>query len=288
MNRIFRKYENLILLICLLLFSAVLLSNNIKEHRKPNLLERAVLATVSPLQNGVTGAIRNLLDAWFHYFYLVDTAKENRQLRDMFHEQMFKNNMLREELKKFRRVETLVAKSPQPVQENAIVASVVGWDATNIARTAVVNRGMDDGVKEGMVVLNHLGLVGRIVTVTKHSARTLLITDARSAADAYVQRTRARCTVVGQNRKTCEIKYLPVKDDVKPGDVLISSGLGGIFPRGLQLGRITLLEAGSSKLFFKAELLPSADIDHLEEVIITGLPPETDLDIPVVENQEEQ
>ncbi len=286
MNRLFRKYQNLTLLICLLLLSAILLSNNIKEQRHANLMERTVLALISPLQDGVTSGIRNLLSAWNHYFYLVDTAKENEELRDMFHEQMFKNNALREELKKFRRVEALTTKSPPQIGENPIVAKVVAWDATNVARTVVIDRGSERGVKEGMIVLNHLGLVGRIVAVTKRASRVLLITDARSAVDTYVQRSRARCIVVGENGKTCAIKYLSVKEDVKEGDVLIASGQGGIYPQGLRIGAISMLEAGSSKLFFRAEMAPLANIEHLEEVIVTGLPADSKLDMAPAETED--
>ena len=279
MNWLLAKYKNLTLLICLLLFAAVLLSNNIKGQRQANFFERTVLTLIMPLQNGVTSSIRKILGTWNHYFYLVDTAKENEKLRDMLHEQMFKNNSLREELKKFRRVESLITKSPAQPGNDAVVAGVGAWDSTNTAWTIVIDRGHEDGVKEGMIVLNHLGLVGRVVAVTKHAARVLLITDARSAVDAYIQRTRARCTVVGQNRKVCEIQYLSVKEDVKEGDTVISSGLGGIFPQGLRLGSISALEAGSSKLFFKAEMAPSSDLDHLEEVLAIGVPPGKKLDM---------
>ncbi|MBI5637314.1 MAG: rod shape-determining protein MreC [Nitrospinae bacterium] len=273
MGRLFQKYENLILLFCLLIFAAVLLSNNARENRKPNLMERAVLAAVTPFQNMVTGTVRGAIAGYHRYFYLVDTAAYNDELLRMFHEQVFKNNQLREELKKHRRVDEMLGNGALK-PDSLLLAEVAAWDATNIARTMVINRGDEQGVREGMVAMTRLGLVGRVVAVTANAARVLLITDARSAVDCYVQRTRTRCVVVGQNRKRCDVLYLPVNADVKAGDMLISTGLGGIYPAGLPVGRIATLEAGSSKLFFKAEMVPAADLERLEEVIITTAPPE--------------
>ncbi len=271
MGRLFQKYENLILLLCLLIFAAVLLTNNARENRKPNLIERAVLAAVTPFQSMVTGTVRGVIAGYHRYFYLVETAAQNEKLLRMFHEQAFKNNQLREELKKYRRVDEMITFSPVTL-DNAVLAEAAAWDATNIARTMVINRGDEQGVREGMVVITRLGMVGRVVAVTANASRVLMITDARSAVDCYVQRTRTRCVVVGQNRKRCEILYLPVNADVKAGDMLISTGLGGIYPAGLPVGRIVTLEAGSSKLFFKAEMAPAADLEHLEEVIVSAVP----------------
>ncbi len=272
MGRLFQKYENLILLLCLLIFAAVLLSNNARENRKPNMIERAVLAAVTPFQNLATATVRGAIAGYHRYFYLVETSAQNEKLLRMFHEQAFKNNQLREELKKYRRIDEMITFSPVSLN-NAVLAEVAAWDATNIARTMVINRGEEQGLREEMIVLTRQGLVGRLVAVTPNAARVLLITDARSAVDCYVQRTRTRCVVVGQNRKRCDILYLPVNANVKAGDMLISTGLGGVYPAGLPVGRIITLDVGSSKLFFKAEMVPAADLEHLEEVMVTAAPP---------------
>ncbi len=272
MNRLFKKYENIILLLCLLIFSAVLLSNNARGRANNVLVERVVLAVVTPFQHAITSGIRSLILGWNQYFYLVGTSKENATLRKLLGEQVFKNNMLREELKKYRRVEELVTNTPGFSLKDGVVANVVAWDASNAAKTLVVNRGRDDGVRLGMVVINPYGLVGRVVAVSGRDARVLLITDARSAVDAYVQRTRARAVVVGANSDSCEVKYLSVKEAAAEGDLLVSSGLGGVFPAGIQLGKITRLEVGSSKLFAKAEMTPSTNLGHIEEVVIAKNP----------------
>jgi rod shape-determining protein MreC len=277
MNRLFKKYENVILLLCLLIFSAVLLSNNARGRATNVLVERVVLAVVTPFQDAITSGIRSLILGWNNYFYLVGTSKENATLRKLLGEQVFKNNMLREELKKYRRFEELVTNTPGFALNDGVVANVVAWDASNAAKTLVVNRGRNDGVRIGMVVVNPYGLVGRVVTVSGRDARVLLITDARSAVDAYVQRTRARAVVVGANSDSCDVKYLSVKEEATEGDLLVSSGLGGVFPAGVQLGKITRLEVGSSKLFAKAEMTPSTNLGHIEEVVIAKNPkPETE------------
>ncbi|MBI3793853.1 MAG: rod shape-determining protein MreC [Nitrospinae bacterium] len=273
MNRLFKKYENLILLFCLLIFSAVLLSNNARGQRHRNLLERLVLTVVAPVQDAVTNSIRDVILMYNRYFQLVDVTKENTALRKMLGEQVYKNNLLREELKKYRRVDTLVSQSHDLDTKHTIIAGVSAWDSTNSAKTMVIDKGERDGVANGMIVMTNFGLVGRVVTVSNRASRVLLITDARSAVDAYVQRTRARLTVVGENQRACDLKYLSVKDDAKEGDMLVSSGLGGVFPAGIQIGRITSVETGPSRLYAKGTMVPSANLDRLEEVIVTKFAP---------------
>ena len=95
-----------------------------------------------------------------------------------------------------------------------------------------------------------------------------MMTDARSAVDAFVQGSRVRCVVVGQNRKRALIRYLPLDADVKEGNVLISSGLGGVYPKGLRLGTVSRLKKGNGRLFYEAEMTPSADFSRIEEVLV--------------------
>jgi len=270
MKELFKRYENVILLLALFIFASVLLANNVKGKTAANPLERFALTIASPLQKFVMFSYRTVSDAWFSYIYLVNTNRENVQLRQQLEKERFKSGLLLEELKKYRRVDNLLSYHPI-ARSGFLVAEVIAWDSTNIAQTLVINKGKLDNVHKNMVAFTHEGLVGRVVTAAGHSSRVLMITDARSAVDAYVQNSRARCIVVGQNRRQSIVRYLSRDAEVKPGDTLISSGLGGIFPKGLPLGKISSLEPGEEMLFYRAEMKPAFNLDKIEEVlIITG------------------
>jgi len=279
MKHLIRKYENIFLILALFLFASVLLSGNLKVAQVRGFMEKAVLAVVTPIQKGVTNTVRNVAYLWSHYIYLVGTSEENEELRRKLHEQTFQNGLLLEELKRYRRVENLI--SFHPVARSRFqVATVVAWDSTNLTQTLLIDRGANNNVREGMVVLTHQGLVGRTVLSTGNASRVLMITDARNAVDAYLQESRVRCIVVGQNKNTCVVRYLPIDAKVKVGDMLISSGLGGVYPKGLPLGRITSLKPGSDRLFYEATMTPSADFNRLEEVLVM-------LDKPAVKTEPE-
>lgn len=284
MNTLFKHYENILLLLALVILASVLLANNIKEKEAPNPLEKFALIVASPLQKAVTSSIRETASLWNRYIHLVETSRKNVELKKKLEEERFKNNLLLEELKKYRRVENLL--SFHPIAKTGFqVADVIAWDSTNLSQTFVINKGTQNKLQENMVVLTHNGLIGRIVNATKNSSRVLMITDSRSAVDAYVQETRVRCIIVGQNKKKCLIRYLPVDAKVKTGDVLISSGLGGIFPKGLLLGTISSIEPGNGRLFFKAEMVPAANLKRIEEVLIMANFPPSPQNI-LLENKE--
>ncbi len=267
MKELFKRYENVILLLALFIFASILLANNVKGKTAANPLERFALTLTSPLQRFVMFSYHTVSDAWFGYIALVNTNKANIQLRKQVEKARFKSGLLLEELKKYRRVDSLL--SYHPIARSGFqVAEVIAWDSTNVAQTLVINKGNRDNVYENMVALTHDGLVGRVVTATGHASRVLMITDARSAVDAYVQNSRARCIVVGQNKRQCIIRYLSRDAEVKPGDTLISSGLGGIFPKGLPLGKVSSLEPGEGMLFYRAEMKPGFNLDKIEEVLI--------------------
>lgn len=274
MKKFFQSYENILLLLALLVLASIIMSSNIKERGPSNVLERTALTIASPLQKLVTSTIRKSTQLWDRYIDLTFTAAENKNLKKKLEEESFKNNLLYEELKKFRRVKKLQTNHPLG-NAKVVVADVIGWDSTNVSQTLIINKGKESGVHENMVVMNNRGLIGRVVEASGTSSRVLMITDSRSAVDAYLQESRDRCIIVGQNKRWCLIRFLPLDAKVKEGDMIISSGLGGVFPKGLPLGTISKLKKGSGRLFYNARLTTAAELKQIEEVlVITTLEPE--------------
>jgi rod shape-determining protein MreC len=155
-----------------------------------------------------------------------------------------------------------------------LTARIVGKDATNWFQSVLVDRGSREGVRRNQPVLAPDGLVGRVVEVTPSSAKVQLLTDPVSAVGGLVQRTRVTGIVSGNLGAGTRARYLPLLADVAVGDELVTSGMGGVFPKGIPIGRITAVERRSGALFQEATLQPAVDLGRLEEVmILTGLEP---------------
>ena len=122
----------------------------------------------------------------------------------------------------------------------------------------IINKGEADGVHKNAAVLSPLGVVGQIMTTGAHSARVLLITDHNSGVDAVVQRSRARGIVEGALDGGCVMKYLKRGEDVEVGDRIVTSGLDGIFPKGIMIGEVTRVMRGNRGLLQVAEVKPDA------------------------------
>jgi rod shape-determining protein MreC len=136
----------------------------------------------------------------------------------------------------------------------------------------VIDRGTQDGIVKGSAVLAPEGIVGQVFLASAHAARVLLVSDHNSGVDAIVQRTRAQGIVQGTVDAGCVLKYVKRTEDVQLGDDVITSGLDGIFPKGLPIGRVVEVDKRGRGLFQHAEVKPSVDFDQLEEVLVTRGP----------------
>ena len=149
-------------------------------------------------------------------------------------------------------------------------AKVIGREPGSWFGIITLNRGHSDGVDVNMAVLTRDGLVGRVVSVTHHTCDVLLITDPRSGIGALIQETRITGIVEGSNASSTMVTmiHIPNSEEVLPGQVVITSGLGSIYPKNLPIGRITNIYSEPSGLFINAEVQLFADLTRLEEVLI--------------------
>ncbi|MCG9966995.1 rod shape-determining protein MreC [Pelotomaculum terephthalicicum JT] len=151
-----------------------------------------------------------------------------------------------------------------------IAASVVGRDPGNWFGNITLNRGTSDGVEENMTVLTPEGLVGRVISVSSSTCEVLLITDPRSGVGSIIQDTRTSGIVEGTTASSgmTRMIHIPNSATVEAGQVVITSGLGSIFPKNIPVGRITDIRSEPSGMFNSADIQPFADLSRLEEVLI--------------------
>lgn len=135
-------------------------------------------------------------------------------------------------------------------------------------RFITIDRGATDGVRLGMPVLTAEGLVGRVKEVSVNSAKVLLITDPSSSVAALIQRTRATGVVQGQLGEYMVMRYLLPDSPVLPGDVVLTSGLGGNFPKRLVIGTVVRVEHRDVEMFQEALVEPAVNLRDLEMVMV--------------------
>ncbi len=149
----------------------------------------------------------------------------------------------------------------------AVPAQVIAEDSTSWFRTIVIDKGLDQGVAEGMAVVVPEGVVGRVIRSSAGESRVLLVTDASSAAAALVQRTRTRGVCRGQGERLA-LEFALRQEDIRVEDRIITSGMGGVFPKGLLIGRVSSVERGQYGLFQGVVVEPVVDFSRLEEVLV--------------------
>jgi len=154
------------------------------------------------------------------------------------------------------------------LQRNPDLARVTAQDPSNLSRYILVDQGSADGVKIGMPVVSPQGLVGRITATGSHWAKVLLITDPTSSVSAVVQSTRATGVTQGDVNGNLNIKYVPQGEAIKPGDLILTSGMGGSYPKRLVIGQVTQVRKRDIDLFQEASIMPSVDFTRLEFVLI--------------------
>ncbi len=176
---------------------------------------------------------------------------------------------LRELASDYQRLADLLQYRSTALNQDTLAADVILLaDPNSLLRTIVINRGARDGVAVGMPVVTRQGLVGRVMAVTANAARVLLITDPSSAVSGRLQTTRAQGSVVGQLGGTLRMTFIPLDADVREGDLVITSGLGGNFPPDIVIGQVTSRRQFSFQGFQEAEVRSLNNFDTLEIVLV--------------------
>lgn len=147
-------------------------------------------------------------------------------------------------------------------------ARVIGRPTNSWEGVITIDLGTKDGVKDGMPVLGPDGLLGQTVEVTRSSAKVRLITDQRSGVAAYIQRNRAPGIVHGSIEGQLSLDFVSREATVNAGDVVVTSGLGGVYPKGIVVGEITEVSKDAGSLYQKISVSPPGSLQGLEEVLV--------------------
>ena len=232
---------------------------------------RIAISIVAPFQKATSTSIRFVRDIWRHYFFLVNVAKENEDLRKDLNRAFEKNIQFKEFELSNTRLRKLL-KFKKNITDRVLAAEVIGKDPSPWFKTVLIDKGQQDGVEKGMAVVIPEGIAGQTTEVSAHYSKVLLIVDHNSAVDALVQRDRARGIIKGGSAGQCLFKYVLRKHDVEVDDIVVSSGLDGVFPKGLPVGYVSGVIKPKSGIFQEVTVTPHVDFEKLEEVLVVLTP----------------
>ncbi|MGD9209567.1 MAG: rod shape-determining protein MreC [Desulfobacteraceae bacterium] len=270
-----KKMVMIVGVVVLIAVNIIILSVNTKQTHPSYGLGRVALSLLGPFQEGVTHSVHFLRRIWANYFDLVSASMENAQLRKELNQALEDRNLYNETLLANIRYRNLL-NFKQYIASPVLAAEVIGRDPSPWFKTIIVNKGSDDGVKQGAPVVVPEGIAGLVVEVASNYAKVLLIIDQNSAVDGLIQRTRSRGVIKGDSSGKCILKYVLRKHDVSLGDTVVSSGLDGVFPKGLRIGRVSEIVKLNAGIFQEILVTPYVDFEKLEEVLIVAKVPEHD------------
>ena len=259
--------KNIILVFSILLFSLALMSLSAKQEKGISFLDSLAGLILSPFQNLFTQSVQSVSDGINHYFDLVDVSRENEQLKVEVERLVSEKNDLIEQISREKRLAGLMAYQEDRKKES-LIASVIGRAATQWSKVVFIDKGTQHGVRTYSAVVTNSGVIGQIIHAGPTTSKVLLTIDSRSAVDSLFQDSRISGVVVGTGEKQCKIKFVPNTAEIKVGDRVLSSGLGGVFPKGLVIGTVSQIVRNKQGLFQEITLTPSSDLSNLEEVLV--------------------
>jgi rod shape-determining protein MreC len=265
-----KKHQSIIIACLLVIISLIILSYSMKQPNKDGFFRRLVLEAAAPLADMITVSFKGLNEVWKRYIILVGMEEENRRLKK-------ENALLTQEIIQYRegylegiRLQKLLALQ-EKVKYPTITARVIDRDQTSIIKTILINKGTSHGLRVDLPVVADHGVVGRIIEASWHASKILLLIDENSNIDALIEETRIQGIIQGAGSSGCSLKYIPKTETVAPGNIVISSGLSGLFPKGLLLGVVKNADKTNSGLFQKIDIAPFVDFARLEEVTVIVL-----------------
>lgn len=236
-------------------------------YKEASIFENVMMDTLAPLQRGISSVYKNVASFFEDYMLNVNASKENVELKEKIGsltQEVFALKQLEQENKRLRQILNFGKK----IDHKMISAQVVAWDSSSDFRVIRIDKGHNDGVKLQSTVVTSDGIVGYVYRLTDHFADILTILDPSNRVDVIVSRTRSYGILEGYSGWRTVMKYVVRTDPVRLNDLVITSGLGNIYPKGIPVGMITKIERESYGITQHLEVTPTVDFSRLEEVAV--------------------
>jgi rod shape-determining protein MreC len=248
----------------------ILISTQVTTKRGVPMLEQAVFGVFSEVQrvaNGVTTGVRT---SWQNYFALRQVQEENERLKQQISALQIRLQQERSLAQQSQSLQKLLElKTSSELATTA--ANVIAGGASPEFRTITIDKGTSEGVHGDMAVISPAGIVGRVIQPSPRAAKIQLLIDRNAAAGAMVERTRAQGVVIGTGADELRMDYVSGSAEVKADDVVVTSGIDGIYPKGFVIGQIQSVKRGAGG-YSSIVVRPAVDFSALEAVLIVVTP----------------
>ncbi len=270
MFALLKRYRELILVAALLLVPLGVFFAHAKAPSERSRLDRAVVWLATPVERTIGWTLSGVMRGWSGYVALRGAHEREAKLATEVRALELERQQLLAERGEAERLRKLLAFAQESPERRYVGARVVGVRLGTAGRQLLtVDRGARDGIAKMMPVVVADGVVGRVNSVTSSTADVLVLTDSTSSVAVRVDRTRARANVRGLGKPDgAKLEYALRTEDMIEGDLLVTSGTDGVFPRGLPVGKVTQLNRTGHGLFQDARVIPAVDPTRLEEVLV--------------------
>lgn len=238
------------------------------EMPRLHLLDKLDAYIVHPIAQLFRGTTSGFDHVWHGYINLVNAAEQNEILSRENQELKSQIISAKEIENENGRLRDLIGMAP-PMDYRKVIATVIGQD-TSVERTGFfINAGENQGVRERLPVVSPAGIVGTVVRVYPNSSLFVAVDDATHVVDGVTARSRSRIMIEGAGAPLIgQLKYLDRAEDVRVGDDVFTSGLDGVFPKGLLIGTVISVNRPIAGVLQRAELRAAVDLGKLEDVVV--------------------
>lgn len=248
----------------------ILISTQVNTRRGVPVLEAVTFGVFAEVQRAASSVIGGVRASWSDYFALQQVRQVNERLQGELAALRITLQQERALAQQSRMLQQLLdLRGQTPLTTTA--AAVIGSGASPDFRTITIDKGTMDGLRPDMAVIAPGGVVGRVITPSARAAKVQLLIDRNAAAAAIVERSRAQGVAEGTGGNL-SLNYVSGTADVKVGDVLVTSGIEGIYPKGFVIGQIESIERGAGE-FSAIVVRPAVDMSSLEAVLVVLTPP---------------
>ena len=249
----------------------ILISAQVNTRRGVPMLEAVTFGVFAEVQRGAGAVISGVRDGWEGYFALQNVREENQRLRQEVGQLQIKLQEERALAQQSRSLQSLLDLR-QASDLSTTGAAVIAGGASPDFRTVTIDKGTGQGLRPDQAVISPAGVVGRIIMPSARASKVQLLIDRNAAAGALIERSRAQGVVLGTGGDRLRMEYVSSAADVKVGDLVVTSGIDGIYPKGFVIGQIESIERGAG-MFSAIVIKPAVDFTSVEDVLVVLTPP---------------
>ena len=259
-----------VVLAAAILLHVALISAQVNTASGLPVLQVVTFGSFSELQRGTMSLIDGVRGIWTGYIALQQVQEENNALKQELQTVQVRLQQERAEAQRTDNLRQLL-ELRERANLDTVAAEVIAGAASPDFKTITIDKGSSDSLETDMAVISPAGVVGRIILPSRRASKVQLLIDRNAAAGALIERTRVQGVVVGTGDGLLHMQYVPGTADVKTGDLVVTSGIDGIFPKGFVIGTIDHADRGAGA-YHEIVIRPAVDFSRLEEVLIVRTP----------------